>query len=238
MMYCTISMVLVCVGLTTKCYLVYIRGTYVCSSLIRDNPWLMYPTFLFTCESQPVQTGEVLQLLTRHLTNPVLPEVQRPKLGQAGDVAGDVVQVIVVQGQVLQHGGALEQPRRQHRQSVVVQGQRAQGAEAGKRGWREVTEDVVGQEKDVEVDQRPKTAGLNAGEAVVLQIEDLEVVLRGEEAALQPREAVEAQVESHELLKAGEDVLGEEVAGDLIVRDVEEQQVVQPCEDLTGEQRQ
>ena len=96
----------------------------------------------------------------------------------------------------------------------------------------------MGQKEDVEVDQRPKTAGLNASEAVVLQIEDLEVVLRREEAALQPREAVEAQVESHELLKAGEDVLGEEVAGDLIVRDVEEQQVVQPCEDLTGEQRQ
>ena len=96
----------------------------------------------------------------------------------------------------------------------------------------------MGQEEDVEVDQRTKTPRLNAGKAVVLEIEDLEVVLSGEETALQPREAVEAQVESHELLEAGEDVLGEEMAGDLIVRDVEEQEVVQPREDLTGEQRE
>ena len=93
----------------------------ICSSLILDNPWIIYPTFLFTCESQPVQTGEVLQLLTGHTTDPVLPEVQGPQLGQAGDVAGDVVQVVVVQGQVLQHGGALEQAGGQHSQSVVIQ---------------------------------------------------------------------------------------------------------------------
>ena len=99
----------------------------ISSSLILDNPWIIYPTFpaiiypLFTCESQPVQTGEVLQLLTGHTTDPVLPEVQGPQLGQAGDVAGDVVQVVVVQGQVLQHGGALEQAGGQHSQSVVIQ---------------------------------------------------------------------------------------------------------------------
>ena len=156
-----------------------------CSSLILDNPWFfIYPTFLFTCESQPVQTGEVLQLLAGHTTNSVLPEVQGPQLGQAGDVAGDVVQVVVVQGQVLQHGGALEQARGKHSESVVIQRQRAQGTEADKRGRREVTEDIVGQEEDVEVDQRTKTPRLNACEAVVLEIEDLEVVLRGEETAL------------------------------------------------------
>ena len=76
-----------------------------------------------TCESQPVQTGQILQLLARHLSDPVLPEVQGPQLVEARDVTGDVVQVVVVQGQVLEHGGALEQARGQHSQSVVIQGQ-------------------------------------------------------------------------------------------------------------------
>ena len=72
----------------------------------------MHNIFLSTCESQPVQTCEILQLLARHLADPVLPEVQRPQLVEAGDVAGDVVQVVVVKGEVLQHRGALEQARR------------------------------------------------------------------------------------------------------------------------------
>ena len=99
--------------------------------------------------------------MTDNTGDSVLAKVQRPELVEAGNVAGDVVQVVVVEGEVLQHGTARKQPQGEDGQPVVVQGEGAEGGEAGQGVLGHLRQLVVGQEKDVEVDQGTEAVRFN-----------------------------------------------------------------------------
>ena len=75
----------------------------------------------------------------------------------------------------------------------------------------------------MEVDQGAKAIIVNVGQTVVLEVEDLKIVLLGQDPGLQLGEAVVAQVEGDQLAEVSEDVVREQVAGHLIVRNVEQQ---------------
>ena len=64
---------------------------------------------LVACQAEAVQAVEVLQLVGQHGPDPVLPQVEGPQLGEGGDVLRDGVQVVVVEGEVLQQRGALQE---------------------------------------------------------------------------------------------------------------------------------
>ena len=87
----------------------------------------------------------------------------------------------------------------------------------------------------MEVDEGAEAVIVNVGEVVVLKIENLKIVLRRQNSVLQLAERVEAQIQRHQLLQVREDVVGEEVAGDVIVRHVEEQELTETREEFTGE---
>ena len=73
-------------------------------------------------------------MLSHHPGDPVLPQVQCPQFAQASNVTGNLIQEVVVESQVLQHGGASEESQGEDSQSVVVQGERAEGGEGGQGG--------------------------------------------------------------------------------------------------------
>ena len=175
---------------------------------------------------------EVLQLVAQHRPDPVLAQVEGPQLGEGGDVLRDGVQVVVVEGEVLQQGGALEQAGGEEAQSVVVQREGGEGGEAGEGGGGQLRHLVVGQQQDVQVDQVAEAVVGDVGEVVVLQVQDLQVVLLGQGSPLQLGEAVVAEVQGNQLGQPSEDPVRQEVAGDVIVGHVEQQEVLQPSEQV------
>ena len=58
-------------------------------------------------------------------------------------------------------------------------------------------------------------------------VEDLQAPLPVKQLPVQLGQSVEAQVESHQLHQGVEDLMGEEMVGDVVAGDVEEQQVVE-----------
>ena len=172
----------------------------------------------------------------QHRPDPVLPQVEGPQLGETGDVLRDGVQVVVVEGQVLQQRRALQQAGGQEGQAIVVQGEGGEGGEAGEGGGRQLSQLVVGEQEDVQVDQVAEAVVGDVGQAVVLEVQDLEVVLLGQCPPLQLGEAVVAEVEGHQFVETSKYSVRQEVTGDVIVRHVQQQQVFQPSEQITREQ--
>ena len=61
-------------------------------------------------------------MLTYNTGDSVFSEVQCPQFVEAGNVTGNIVKIVVVQSEVLEHGAAGEQAQGEDGQSVVVQG--------------------------------------------------------------------------------------------------------------------
>ena len=159
---------------------------------------------LVACQTEAVEAVEVLQLVAQHGPDPVLAQVQGPQLGEAGDVLRDGVQVVVVEGEVLQERGALQEAGGEQGQPVVVQREGGERGEAGERGGRQLGQLVVRQQEDVEVDQGAEAVVGDVGQAVVLEVQDLEVVLPSQSSPLQLGEAVVAEVQGDQLGQPGE----------------------------------
>ena len=155
-------------------------------------------TQLVSGQAKAVEAGEVLQLLAEDGPDPVLPEVEGPQLGQSVDVLRDGVQVVVVEGEVLQQRTAGEEAGREDGQSVVVHGEGGQRGQAGQGGGRQLRQLVVREQEDVEVDEVTEGVVGNVGDVVVLEVQYLEVVLLSQCPPLQFGESVVAEVQRHQ----------------------------------------
>uniref|UniRef100_A0A182JF77 Uncharacterized protein n=1 Tax=Anopheles atroparvus TaxID=41427 RepID=A0A182JF77_ANOAO len=184
---------------------------------------------------QPGQLVEVSERPVLDARDLILAQVERPQHRQVADRVRHLGQLVRAEVELLQVRAVAEHVRLDDADQVVVERQLRQHEQPVEQPVVERVQPVLGQVERVQVVHRQKRVVLDVADRVVAQVEDLQEVQLLERLRVDAGERVVRQVEHDQPDQPGERPVVDVVRRQLVAREVQHEQLLQPVKQAAGQ---